>query len=45
VKSDHGSAFKPAELANGMEIAVPQFIKAGDTIRLDVETEHYLDRV
>jgi len=45
VKSDHGSAFKPAELENGMEMAVPQFIKAGDTIRLDVETEHYLDRV
>jgi len=45
VKSDHGSAFKPAELENGMEIAVPQFIKAGDTIRLDVETEHYIDRV
>lgn len=45
VKSDHGSAFKPAELANGMEIAVPQFIKAGDTIRLDVETEKYLDRI
>jgi len=45
VKSDHGSALKPAELENGMEIAVPQFIKAGDTIRLDVETEHYIDRI
>jgi elongation factor P len=45
VKSDHGSALKPAELENGMEIAVPQFIKAGDTVRLDVETEHYLDRI
>jgi elongation factor P len=45
VKSDHGSAFKPAELENGMEIAVPQFIKAGDIIRLDVETEHYSDRI
>ena len=45
VRSDHGSAFKPAELENGMEIAVPQFIKSGDTIRIDVETQHYLDRV
>lgn len=45
VKSDHGAAFKPAELENGMEIAVPQFIKSGDTIRIDVETQHYLDRV
>jgi elongation factor P len=45
VKSDHGSAFKPAELENGMEIAVPQFIKADDIVRIDVETQHYLDRV
>jgi elongation factor P len=45
VKSDHGTALKPAELENGMEIAVPQFIKAGDTVRIDVETQHYLDRV
>ena len=45
VKSDHGTAFKPAELENGMEIAVPQFIKAGDTIRLDAETEQYFERI
>ncbi len=45
VKSDHGSALKPAELENGMEIQVPQFIKAGDTVRIDVSTQHYLDRV
>lgn len=45
VKSDHGSAFKPAELENGMEIAVPQFIKADDLVRIDVETERYLDRI
>jgi elongation factor P len=45
VKSDHGSALKPAELENGMEVQVPQFIKAGDTVRIDVSTQHYLDRV
>lgn len=38
------SAFKPAKLANGVEIMVPQFIKAGDLIRLDLETMKYMDR-
>lgn len=45
VKSDHGSAFKLAELENGIEIQVPQFINSGDVVRIDVETQHYLDRV
>ena len=38
------SAFKPAKLANGVEVMVPQFIKAGDMIRLDLETRKYMDR-
>jgi len=38
------SAFKPARLANGIEVMVPQFIKAGDAIRLDLETTRYMDR-
>ena len=38
------SAFKPAKLANGVEVMVPQFIKAGDMIRLDLETMKYMDR-
>jgi len=38
------SAFKPARLANGVEVMVPQFIKAGDVIRLDLETMKYMDR-
>ncbi|MBS4015635.1 MAG: elongation factor P, partial [Candidatus Latescibacteria bacterium] len=45
VKSDHGSAMKPAELENGIEIQVPQFINSGDMVRIDVQTQHYLDRV
>jgi elongation factor P len=35
---------KPARLENGIEIMVPQFIKAGDVIRLDVESLRYMDR-
>ena len=38
------SAFKPARLPNGVEVMVPQFIKAGDMIRLDLETMKYVDR-
>jgi elongation factor P len=38
------SAFKPARLANGVEVMVPQFVKAGDMIRLDLETMKYMDR-
>ncbi|MGP8246101.1 MAG: hypothetical protein ACLQVN_16475 [Bryobacteraceae bacterium] len=38
------SAFKLAKLANGIEVMVPQFIKAGDMIRLDLETMKYMDR-
>jgi elongation factor P len=39
------SAFKPAKLANGIELMVPQFIKAGDVIRLSIGTMKYVDRV
>jgi elongation factor P len=38
------NAFKVATQANGMEVMVPQFIKAGDMIRLDLETRKYMDR-
>jgi hypothetical protein len=31
-------------LENGVEIMVPQFIKVGDQIRLDVENLKYIDR-
>ena len=38
------SVWKPARLANGVEIMVPQFIKTGDAIRLDVANMKYMDR-
>lgn len=38
------SAWKQAKLENGIEVMVPQFIKNGDTIRLDVENLRYMDR-
>jgi len=38
------SAFKRAQLANGVEVMVPQFIKTGDMIRLDLAALKYMDR-
>ncbi|MBI4248543.1 MAG: elongation factor P [Elusimicrobia bacterium] len=41
----HDTTFKDATLENGMRVLVPQFIKAGDRVRLDVESGKYLARV
>jgi elongation factor P len=38
------SVWKPARLDNGIEVMVPQFIKTGDMIRLDVAAMKYMDR-
>ncbi|MDH5683663.1 MAG: elongation factor P [candidate division WOR-3 bacterium] len=45
VKGEANAAYKPAQLENGIEVMVPQFIKTGDTIRIDVETQKYLERI
>ena len=37
--------FKEVELENGLKVLVPQFVKEGEKIRLDVETLSYLERV
>ncbi len=39
------SVLKEARLDNGMEILVPQFVRQGDLVRVDVETGKYVDRV
>jgi elongation factor P len=39
------STFKLAKLENGIEVMVPQFVKTGDVIRLDLGTMKYVDRV
>jgi len=38
------NTWKPGKLENGVEIMVPQFIKTGDLIRLDMQTLKYLER-
>lgn len=39
------AAFKSAKLENGADILVPQFIKPGERVRVEVETGKYVDRV
>ncbi|OGW80589.1 MAG: hypothetical protein A2Z83_06610 [Omnitrophica bacterium GWA2_52_8] len=39
------SNYKEAELENGLKILVPQFVKQGDGVRVQVEDLSYLDRV
>lgn len=38
------SVWKAAKLENGIEVMVPQFVKTGDRIRLDVANLKYMDR-
>ncbi len=38
------NTWKKARLENGVELLVPQFIKPGDMIRVEVETLRYVDR-
>lgn len=37
--------FNSATLESGLEAMVPQFIKPGEIVRVDVVTEKYVDRV
>jgi elongation factor P len=45
VHQQQDNTFKYATLENGMEIMVPQFIKTGETVRVEVATGKYVDRV
>jgi elongation factor P len=43
--SQDTSVFKEAVLENGLPILVPQFIRQGDHVRVEVDTGKYVDRV
>ena len=44
VHQQQDSTLKTAVLENGVEVMVPQFIKTGDAIRLDMTTLKYMER-
>jgi elongation factor P len=45
IKGDTDSTYKTAVIDNDLEVLVPQFIKTGDTIKVDIESGKYLERV
>jgi len=45
VHQQQDNTFKAATLENGLELMVPQFIKPGETIRVEVAAGKYVDRV
>jgi elongation factor P len=45
IHAQQDSAFKEATLENGMQIRVPLFIGPGETVRVEVKTGRYVDRV
>lgn len=44
-KGGGDSTYKEVELENGLKVLVPQFVKEGEKIRLNVEDLSYMDRV
>jgi len=45
IHAQQESAFKEATLENGLQIRVPLFIGPGETVRVEVRTGRYVDRV
>jgi elongation factor P len=38
------ASYKPAKLANGVSVNVPEFIQTGEKVRVNPNTGEYLDR-
>jgi elongation factor P len=45
IHQQQDNTYKPATLENGLELKVPHFIKPGETIRVEVASGRYVDRV
>lgn len=46
IKSASASArTKPATLSNGVEIQVPEYLEAGEMVKVNIETKKYISRV
>ena len=45
VKGGSDTTYKEVELENGLKLLVPQFVKEGEKVRVNVEDLSYLDRV
>jgi elongation factor P len=45
IHQQQDNTYKPAVLENGLEIMVPQFIRPGEIVRVEVATGKYLERI
>lgn len=45
IKGGQDSTYKEIELENGLKILAPQFIKEGETVRVNVEDLSYMERL
>ncbi len=45
VHQQQDNTYKSATLENGMEVMVPHFLRTGETVRIEVATGKYVDRV
>lgn len=45
IHTEDSTLLKPAVLENGMEVQVPQFVKPGDMVRIEVATGRYVERL
>jgi elongation factor P len=45
IHQQQDNTYKTAVLENGLELMVPQFIKPGETVRIEVASGKYVDRV
>lgn len=45
VKGQTDTTYKEVELENGLKILVPQFVKEGEVVRVNVDELSYIDRV
>jgi elongation factor P len=45
VHQQQDNTYKTATLENGLEVMVPQFIRPGEIVRIEVATGRYVDRV
>lgn len=45
IRDGQDNTMKPATLENGVEVLVPQFIEAGELVRVDTEKIRYVERV
>lgn len=45
VKGQADTTYKEVQLENGLKVLAPQFVKEGESIRIDTENFTYLDRV